>query len=115
VRRFQRRAFGLARTTVDDSATAEDVAQQAFVRAWHYAGSDDARRGSVLTWLLAIVRNVAAVAGAELVERNGRRVPLESFGLAGCAWGGSLPRELGALAAIHLVDSGGRPVLVARF
>jgi len=59
VRRFQRRAFGLARTIVDDSATAEDVAQQAFVRAWRYAGSYDARRGSVLTWLLAIVRNVA--------------------------------------------------------
>jgi RNA polymerase sigma-70 factor (ECF subfamily) len=59
VRRFQRRAFGLARTIVDDSATAEDVAQQAFLRAWRYAGSYDARRGSVLTWLLAIVRNVA--------------------------------------------------------
>ncbi|HEY1317167.1 MAG TPA: sigma-70 family RNA polymerase sigma factor [Gaiella sp.] len=59
VRRFQRRAFGLARTVVDDPATAEDVAQQAFVRAWRYAGSYDARRGSVLTWLLTIVRNVA--------------------------------------------------------
>lgn len=59
VRRFQRRAFGLARTIVNDSATAEDVAQQAFVRAWRYAGSYDARRGTVLTWLLTIVRNVA--------------------------------------------------------
>jgi RNA polymerase sigma factor (sigma-70 family) len=59
VRRFQRRAYGLARTIVHDSSTAEDVAQEAFVRAWRYAGSYDARRGSVLTWLLTIVRNVA--------------------------------------------------------
>jgi RNA polymerase sigma factor (sigma-70 family) len=59
VRRFQRRAYGLARTIVHDSGTAEDVAQEAFVRAWRYAGSYDARRGTVLTWLLTIVRNVA--------------------------------------------------------
>jgi RNA polymerase sigma factor (sigma-70 family) len=59
VRRFQRRAYGLARTIVHDSGTAEDVAQESFVRAWRYAGSYDARRGTVLTWLLTIVRNVA--------------------------------------------------------
>jgi RNA polymerase sigma factor (sigma-70 family) len=59
VRRFQRRAYGLARTIVGDPATAEDVAQEAFVRAWRYAASYDARRGNVPTWLLAIVRNVA--------------------------------------------------------
>jgi RNA polymerase sigma factor (sigma-70 family) len=59
VRRFQRRAYGLARTIVGDPGTAEDVAQDAFVRAWRYAGSYDARRGTVLTWLLTIVRNVA--------------------------------------------------------
>jgi RNA polymerase sigma factor (sigma-70 family) len=59
IRRFQRRAYGLARTIVVDPGTAEDVAQEAFVRAWRYAGSYDARRGSVLGWLLTIVRNVA--------------------------------------------------------
>jgi RNA polymerase sigma-70 factor (ECF subfamily) len=59
VRRFQRRAYGLARTIVGDPGTAEDVAQEAFVRAWRYAASYDARRGTVLTWLLRIVRNVA--------------------------------------------------------
>ena len=59
VRRFQRRAYGLARTIVHDSGTAEDVAQEAFVRAWRYAASYDPRRGTVLTWLLTIVRNVA--------------------------------------------------------
>jgi RNA polymerase sigma factor (sigma-70 family) len=59
VRRFQRRVYGLARTIVGDPGAAEDVAQEAFVRAWRYAASYDARRGTVLTWLLAIVRNVA--------------------------------------------------------
>jgi RNA polymerase sigma factor (sigma-70 family) len=59
VRRFQRRVYGLARTIVRDPGTAEDVAQEAFVRAWRYAGSYDTRRGNVLTWLLTIVRNVA--------------------------------------------------------
>jgi RNA polymerase sigma factor (sigma-70 family) len=59
VRRFQRRGFGLARTVVGDAATAEDVTQDAFVRAWRYAASYDARRGTVLTWFLTIVRNVA--------------------------------------------------------
>jgi RNA polymerase sigma factor (sigma-70 family) len=59
VRRFQRRVYGLARTIVHDSGAAEDVSQEAFVRAWRYAASYDARRGTVLTWLLTIVRNVS--------------------------------------------------------
>jgi RNA polymerase sigma factor (sigma-70 family) len=59
VRRFQRRVYGLAWSIVRDRGTAEDVAQEAFVRAWRYGASYDARRGSVLTWLLTIARNVA--------------------------------------------------------
>jgi RNA polymerase sigma factor (sigma-70 family) len=59
VRRFQRRVYGLALTIVGDPGTAEDVAQEAFVRAWRRASGYDARRGRVLTWLLAITRNVA--------------------------------------------------------
>jgi RNA polymerase sigma-70 factor (ECF subfamily) len=51
--------YGLARTIVSDPGTAEDVSQEAFVRAWRYAASYDARRGSVLTWLLTIARNLA--------------------------------------------------------
>jgi RNA polymerase sigma-70 factor (ECF subfamily) len=59
VRRFQRRVFGLASTIVRDEGRAAEVAQDAFVRAWHNAASFDARRGTVATWLLAITRNVA--------------------------------------------------------
>jgi RNA polymerase sigma factor (sigma-70 family) len=59
VRRFQRQVFGLAFTVLGDRATAEDVAQEAFVRAWGGAATFDARRGSVLGWLLGITRNAA--------------------------------------------------------
>src|SRR5215831_13028875 len=59
VRRFQRRVFGLARTIVADDRAAEDIAQEAFVRAWKHAGAFDPRRGSVVGWLLTITRNLA--------------------------------------------------------
>jgi len=59
VQRFQRRVFGLARTIVPDDRAAEDIAQEAFVRAWKHAGAYDARRGSVVGWLLTITRNLA--------------------------------------------------------
>jgi len=59
VRRFQSRVFGLAATMVGDRAVAEEIAQEAFTRAWRHAGAYDARRGRVATWLLAITRNLA--------------------------------------------------------
>ena len=59
VRRYQRRVYGLALLILDDEGLAEDIAQEAFVRAWRHAGTFDGRRGSVTTWLLAITRNVA--------------------------------------------------------
>lgn len=59
VRRFQGPVFGLALTVTRDPSLAEDVAQEAFVRAWRAATTYDARRGSVVTWLLTITRNAA--------------------------------------------------------
>lgn len=59
VRRYQRRVYGLALTIVGDEGRAEDVAQEAFVRAWRSAPTYDTRRGSVATWLLTITRNLA--------------------------------------------------------
>ncbi|MFN2491177.1 MAG: RNA polymerase sigma factor [Actinomycetota bacterium] len=59
VRRFQGRIYGLAFTIVGDAATAEDVAQETFLRAWRHAAAYDVRRGRVATWLLSIARNVA--------------------------------------------------------
>lgn len=58
-RRFQARVYGLVLTIVRDEGTAEDVAQETFVRAWRYAQTYDPRRGRVATWLLTIARNLA--------------------------------------------------------
>ncbi len=75
VRRFQRRVFGCALAIVGDTGRAEDVAQEAFVRAWRHAAVYDGRRASVATWLLTITRNLAIdalrverVRPAELVD-----------------------------------------------
>lgn len=59
VRRYQGRIYGLALMIVGDERTAEDVAQETFVKAWQHADAYDPRRGRVPTWLLAIARNVA--------------------------------------------------------
>jgi RNA polymerase sigma factor (sigma-70 family) len=59
VRRFQRRVFGLAYAITGDQGMAEDVAQEAFARAWRHAQAYDVRRGPVAAWLLAITRNLA--------------------------------------------------------
>jgi RNA polymerase sigma factor (sigma-70 family) len=59
VRRFRGRVFGLAQSIARDPVDAEDIAQEAFVRAWRFAASFDARRGTVAAWLLGITRNVA--------------------------------------------------------
>jgi RNA polymerase sigma-70 factor (ECF subfamily) len=58
VRRFQRRVFGLAMSVAGLEA-AEDIAQQAFEKAWRHARMYDPRRGTVQAWLLAITRNLA--------------------------------------------------------
>jgi len=59
VRRHQRRVFGVAYGVLGDRAQADDVAQEAFLRAWRHGSTFDARRGSVSTWLSALTRNLA--------------------------------------------------------
>jgi RNA polymerase sigma factor (sigma-70 family) len=59
VRRYQARVFGLARAMLGNPEAAEEVAQEAFLRAWRHAGAYDHRRGRVDTWLLSITRNLA--------------------------------------------------------
>jgi RNA polymerase sigma-70 factor (ECF subfamily) len=59
VARFQRRVYGVAVTITRDARLAEDLAQEAFLRAWRHAETFDARRGSVAAWLATITRNLA--------------------------------------------------------
>jgi RNA polymerase sigma factor (sigma-70 family) len=94
VRRFQRRVFGLALTIVGEARAAEDVAQEAFLRAWRHAGAYDPRRGTVVTWLLTITRNLAIDA-----VRVRRPVALDPDTILGLDLAGAerLPEELVAL------------------
>ena len=86
VRRYQARVYGLAVTLLGDRASAEEAAQEAFLKVWRNAGAYDARRGHVSTWLLTITRNVAVDAArlkranpidpealAALIEQGGQR------------------------------------------
>ena len=79
VQRFERRVFGLARTIVSDDRAAEDIAQEAFLKAWRHAATYDPRRGSVVGWLLTITRNLSI--DAVRVRRPANFDPLVLVGL----------------------------------
>jgi RNA polymerase sigma factor (sigma-70 family) len=94
VRRFQGRVFGLAMTIVGDPNMAEEVAQESFMRAWRHAATFDPTRGRVVTWLLAITRNVAVDA-----LRMRRQTPVDPDLLIGLrADSRSEPEAQGVLA-----------------
>ena len=57
--RYASMAYGIARRITSDDALAEDVVQDAFLGAWRSAERYVAGRGSVKTWLLAIVHHRA--------------------------------------------------------
>lgn len=105
VRRFQARVFGVALAVIGEATAAEDVAQQAFERAWRHGHTYDARRGSVGTWLAAITRNLAIdamrvrrplpVDAAAMLDR----VAADGHGPEHAALAGESAREL--VAALH--------------
>ncbi|CCH88786.1 RNA polymerase sigma factor, ECF family [Modestobacter italicus] len=57
--RFRRPAFALARRVLGDDVLAEDVLQEVFLTIWRDPGSFDGTRGSVASWLLAMVHHKA--------------------------------------------------------
>jgi RNA polymerase sigma factor (sigma-70 family) len=57
--RFRRPAFALARRILADDALAEDVLQEVFLSVWRDPGAFDRGRGSVASWLLAVVHHKA--------------------------------------------------------
>src|SRR5579864_5127069 len=55
--RYGKIAYSLAYRIVGDRGTAEDVLQEAFLSVWRQAKSYKRERGSLKTWLMAIVHN----------------------------------------------------------
>ena len=57
--RYRVMAFSVALRVTADPTAAEDVLQEAFIGVWSHPGSYAEGRGTVKTWLLAIVRHRA--------------------------------------------------------
>lgn len=78
--RYAPMLLGLARKVVKDRDDAEEVVQEAFVHVWNRAGTYDASRSSVATWLVLIARSRAIdrVRSRNVVERTHATVRTET-------------------------------------
>lgn len=94
VRRHQRGVYGLAVTICRDASLADDIAQQAFERAWRHAASFDARRGTARVWLHTIARRLCIDA-----MRAQRTTPVDTSDLE--QWMVSAPDPVGHLGGIR--------------
>jgi RNA polymerase sigma factor (sigma-70 family) len=97
-------AYNLARWLTGNSADAEDVVQEAYLRAYRYF--DAWRGGNIRVWLLTIVRNSFITWVKE--NRNGRLVfradtPTDETGAEQTAWG-TAPRDPESLL-LERIDS----------
>jgi RNA polymerase sigma-70 factor (ECF subfamily) len=68
------RLLARARRIVVDSDLAEDVVQEAFLRAWRACATFDPAGGPLVNWLLAITANTAI----DMVKARLRRPPVAS-------------------------------------
>lgn len=55
----KRKLFGIALIVLRRRDLAEDVTQEAFIRIWRSAATFDPARGTAITWMATIVRNLA--------------------------------------------------------
>jgi RNA polymerase sigma-70 factor (ECF subfamily) len=71
---YHARLLARARRVVVDPDLAEDVVQEAFLRAWRSCSSFDPEGGPLVNWLLVITANTAI----DMVKARLRRPPLAS-------------------------------------
>ena len=71
---YHARLLARARRIVVDPDLAEDVVQEAFLRAWRACSSFDPEGGPLVNWLLVIAANTAV----DMVKARVRRPPLAS-------------------------------------
>jgi len=71
---YHTRLLARARRIVVDPDLAEDVVQEAFLRAWRACASFDPEGGPLVNWLLVITANTAI----DMVKARVRRPPLAS-------------------------------------
>ena len=76
VERYQDRAYALAYRMVRSRSDAEEIAQDAFVRAWRGIG-DYRGDASFMTWLYRILVRLALDRAETLKARRGREVSVE--------------------------------------
>lgn len=50
------RLFGFSRQLLNRADWAEDLLQETYIKIWHHASEYHAERGSVLTWMISILR-----------------------------------------------------------
>jgi hypothetical protein len=104
-----REALATAHGSYFDAVPLRDPADRAGGVVFRYSGKP--------SWILLTVapQYRGSVRQAELITRDGKRIPLAAFRLANGTWGGSLPVGLDDVAAVHLIAEDGRSVLVAPF
>lgn len=73
--RYSGVAYGLALRITSDSASAEDVVQDAFVSVWRQSRRFDPERGQLRSWLLTIVHHRAIDAVRRKAGRSERALP----------------------------------------
>ena len=56
---YARTAFSLLVRITRDSAFAEDLLQEVFLRLWNHAKDFDSNRGTLGVWIMSITRNIA--------------------------------------------------------
>lgn len=75
--RFGRLTYSVIRSIVRDSAIAEDLVQETFLRVWNRMQAFDSQRGALGSWLLTVARNRAI----DHVRSSGARMDRNAFEL----------------------------------